>query len=73
MVSILDLAHDAGIDPIKTATTLGGEWHSPCPACQGVDRFCIWPNSGTHGRYWCRQCNVKGGPFNIEMQQIDKN
>jgi hypothetical protein len=33
------------------------EWCSPCPGCGGRDRFIVHPEAG---RYWCRQCNIKG-------------
>lgn len=37
------------------------EYSSACPYCKGGrDRFRLWPNQGTTGRFWCRKCNVKG-------------
>lgn len=45
------------------AGTSGGEWHGPCPWCDGRDRFSVWPEhtSGvTGGRYACRQCGKSG-------------
>jgi DNA primase len=56
-MSLIDLALQAGLQPRRTASTHGGEYHSPCPACNGNDRFTIWPISG---RYWCRRCEVSG-------------
>src|ERR1700722_19404416 len=49
-----------GLHAKKMASTHGGEYHSPCPSCQGQDRFCIWPKQGQNGRYWCRQCGKSG-------------
>ena len=31
---------------------VGGEWHGPCPACGGDDRFRLMPS----GMVFCRQC-----------------
>jgi hypothetical protein len=53
----------------RVSSNKGGEWHSPCPACGGNDRFHIWPNqsggetaqrAGVSGTFWCRQCGVTG-------------
>ncbi len=41
----------------RSSTYNGGEWHGPCPQCGGADRFHVWPQ---RGRFWCRQCNIKG-------------
>ena len=41
----------------RAASTGGGEWCGPCPACGGVDRFRCWPS---RGRFWCRQCDWRG-------------
>lgn len=43
----------------RAASTDGGEYAGPCPACGGVDRFRIWPNTN-HSHYWCRQCGMQG-------------
>lgn len=60
-MNILDLAHEIGIQPKKVASTKGGEYKSLCPGCNaGEDRFCIWPNEGNGGRYWCRKCGLEG-------------
>ncbi len=56
-MNLLDLASEIGLDPRKTSVSRGGEYHSPCPACGGNDRFIIWP---AEDRYWCRQCARKG-------------
>lgn len=61
-MDIIDLLLELGIQAKRTASTKGGEYHSPCPDpnCQGKDRFCVWPSEGTSGRYWCRQCDRSG-------------
>jgi len=40
----------------------GGEYAGPCPWCGGDDRFRVWPKTG---RYWCRQCDVKGDAIDL--------
>nr|NGX60381.1 DNA primase [Chlamydiota bacterium] len=60
-MNLLDLAQEISLDPKKSSSTNGGEFKAKCPKCQGgKDRFCIWPNEGKSGRYWCRVCDVKG-------------
>lgn len=60
-MNLLDLAVELNLSPKKVASTNGGEYKSACPKCQnGKDRFCIWPNQGKSGRYWCRVCESKG-------------
>lgn len=59
-MNVLNLAAEVGLIPKKTASTKGGEYHSSCPDCGGENRFCIWPQEGSSGRYWCRQCERKG-------------
>jgi DNA primase len=62
LMNVLDLAKEAGLSPKRSASTRGGEYHSPCPdpVCSGRNRFCIWPNQGCSGGYWCRQCGKNG-------------
>lgn len=60
---LLELAREAGLDPIRKASTNGGEYCAPCPKCGGNDRFILWPhkeNSKVEGSYWCRHCNING-------------
>ena len=52
-----DLTHQA---PEKASTTNGGEYHGPCPACGGRDRFHVWPEQRYGGTYWCRGCGKAG-------------
>lgn len=60
-MNVLDLAEELNLFPKRSASTHGGEHKSKCPNCQdGRDRFCIWPNQGVSGRYWCRICDAKG-------------
>jgi DNA primase len=49
----------------RAATTNGGEWAGPCPFCGGRDRFRVWPNQGTTGRYWCRGCGKQGDAIHL--------
>lgn len=60
---LLELANEIGLEPKRVAATGGGEYHSACPNCGGVDRFFIQPSYRTKnciGRYACRQCGIKG-------------
>lgn len=57
---LLELAEQAGLNPQKVSSTGGGEYHSPCPACGGDDRFTIQPFWKDRGRYYCRQCKRHG-------------
>lgn len=60
-MNIIDLLEELDIFPKRVASTNGGEFKSMCPKCQeGRDRFCVWPNQGESGRYWCRVCDAKG-------------
>lgn len=59
-MNVLDLAKEFGLMPKRTASTNGGEYHSSCPNCGGTNRFCIWPEEKSGGRYWCRQCSQSG-------------
>jgi len=43
MRNVLDIAMEKGLAPKKVAQTNGGEYASPCPGCNGSDRFRIWP------------------------------
>ncbi|MFW5497785.1 MULTISPECIES: primase-helicase zinc-binding domain-containing protein [unclassified Maridesulfovibrio] len=65
-MNVLDLLKAEGVSPVHVSGGKGGEFHSPCPACGGKDRFHVWPeqNGGT-GSWWCRGCD-KGGD-NIEF------
>ena len=58
----------------KVASTHGGEWAGPCPACGGNDRFRVWPNTNQgKGSYWCRSCDKSGDniQFLIEFEGMD--
>lgn len=52
-MDLLDLAREAGLTPKREGKTC----YSPCPACDGKDRFIIWPENN---RYWCRRCERHG-------------
>lgn len=70
-MNILDLVTLTGAKPRKMSGTKGGEYHSPCPACGGEDRFHIWPeqNNG-QGSWWCRGCEA-GGDMISYLRQIE--
>jgi len=59
-MTVLDLYHQDGHAARKVASSEGGQWGGPCPKCGGNDRFCLWPEDGKGGHYWCRQCDMKG-------------
>lgn len=61
-MNVIDLLEEMGIHPKRVASCKGGEYHSCCPdsQCGGKDRFCVWPEEGSNGRYWCRQCLKSG-------------
>jgi hypothetical protein len=62
-VTLIDLVYEVGLSPKKVADTLGGEYHSACPRCGGIDRFIINPNKpmkNCYGGYWCRRCGIHG-------------
>jgi DNA primase len=60
MSNLIEFVEADGFTLKKTASTNGGEYHSPCPACGGDDRFAVWPEQGKYGRYWCRRCEISG-------------
>jgi len=57
MVNLLRLIQAHGFSPQKVSSSNGGEYHSPCPACGGKDRFSIQIGKN---RYFCRQCRRTG-------------
>jgi DNA primase len=56
-MNLFDLVEEMGLEPQKTSSSRGGEFHCPCLVCGGDDRFMFWPETN---RYWCRQCKAKG-------------
>ena len=72
-MNTLDLAQQK-VSLKKAASTHGGEWHGPCPACGGNDRFHVWPmqNEG-RGGYWCRGCGKTGDniQYLIDFEGVD--
>ena len=56
-MNLLELMQSKGFRPKKVSSTNGGEYHSPCPACGGTDRFSIRIGKN---RYYCRQCKRRG-------------
>lgn len=62
-MDLIKLAEEAGLKPKWVALTQGDEYHSPCPACGGTDRFIMHPNkqmSKCTGSYFCRRCEIHG-------------
>jgi len=62
-MTLIQLAHNAGLDPKKSSGSHGGEYKSACPICGGKDRFYIQPEvqmKNCSGRYRCRQCDTHG-------------
>jgi DNA primase len=59
-MNVLDLAQKH-VTLKRVSSHKGGEYHGPCPACNGKDRFHVWPaeNQG-EGSFWCRQCESAG-------------
>lgn len=53
---------------VSNYKTIGGgkEYHTSCFVCGGTDRFVIFGNTG---RFWCRQCNIKGSAIDLLMQR----
>ena len=56
-MTLLDLLNQDGLE-FKPATR--DQWRGPCPECGGEDRFCVWPDQGNGGRWWCRGCEKQG-------------
>lgn len=61
-VDLIELARSRISGLRKVANTGGGEWHGPCPACQGTDRFVVNGTGGSddRGLFWCRSCGATG-------------
>ena len=69
-MTLLDLAHQTGLQPKYAASTAGGEYHSECPVCGGKDRFYIQPEKempNCKGYYRCRQCEISGDTIQFAM------
>ena len=62
-MNLVEITAGIGLNAKKAAETEGGEFHSSCPACGGIDRFIMQPNfkmGKCNGRYLCRQCGIHG-------------
>lgn len=59
---IVELLQQDGLNPKRKGPN---EFASPCPACGGNDRFIIKTDTG---RYWCRQCEIKGDAIEYLMR-----
>jgi DNA primase len=67
---LLELAKELGLNPKRTSSTHGGEYHSPCPRCGGNDRFFVQPRRKMRnclGYYRCRQCEAGGDTIQFCM------
>jgi DNA primase len=56
-MNLLEIVQLQGYSPKRVSSVNGGEYHSPCPACGGKDRFSIHLGKD---RYYCRQCKLHG-------------
>ena len=73
-MTILELAHQTGLNPKWVSGTAGGEYHSACPICGGKDRFYIQPTrqmAKCLGSYCCRQCGTKGDSIQFARQFLN--
>lgn len=73
-MSILEFAHQAGLNPKWVASTGGGEYHSACPICSGKDRFFIQPlkqMSKCLGSYCCRKCGIFGDSIQFAREFLN--
>ncbi len=73
-MTLLELVQQTGISPKWAASTAGGEYHSPCPVCGGIDRFYIQPNrqmTNCLGSYYCRKCNTGGDSIKFARQFLN--
>jgi DNA primase len=55
----------------KAGVAKGGEWHGPCPWCDGKDRFIVNPLADGK-TWWCRQCGRGGNTIGFIMQYHGK-
>jgi DNA primase len=56
-IDLTALIEREGVTLRRAAPT---EWHGPCPACGGRDRFAVWTHDGR--QFWrCRECHTKPG------------
>ena len=66
-VDLIELARSRISGLRKVASTGGGEWHGPCPVCQGTDRFVVNGTGGSddRGLFWCRSCGATGDAIDL--------
>lgn len=71
---ILQLLQEKGLEPRPVRQGGVREFCCPCPACGGDDRFRVWPDqSDGEGRFWCRQCGVKGDAIQFAVDYLGKS
>lgn len=65
MMTIPDILKLRGIELKKKKGAGSEEYSSPCPKCQGKDRFTYWSETDT---FFCRGCSSSGGLVKFFMQ-----
>lgn len=73
-MNLLELAKQSGLNPKWKASTAGGEYHSSCPLCGGIDRFYMQPYRTMQkckGFYRCRQCGITGDAIQFARQFLN--
>lgn len=68
------MAIQIGLNPRRTSSTAGGEFHSACPNCGGDDRFYIQPHKQMRnciGWYRCRQCGISGDAIQFAREFLN--
>lgn len=68
MSNFLSSIEEDGFSLARVSSTDGGEYAGACPWCGGKDRFRVWPEKGSGGKYWCRQCNEGGDHIDYLMK-----
>jgi len=60
-MNIVDLLKEAGITVTnKSPSSQGSDYESPCPGCEGINRFQVWNNDGDNQNFYCKKCGKKG-------------
>ncbi|MCK9390685.1 MAG: DNA polymerase [Syntrophales bacterium] len=60
-MNIVDLLKEAGIEVTnKSPSSHGSDYESPCPGCEGTNRFQVWNNDGDNQNFYCKKCGKKG-------------
>ncbi len=67
-MNIKNLLKEDGFSCKYQAKTYGGTYSSPCPWCEGEDRFRCWPENPNGGNWYCQQCERSGGVIKYLME-----